>query len=129
MDNNVTKPLTLNTEQNYTESKSTHMKKRATNKLSPDMKLSPVVKKIVSRQGSDSSEDTKLKAQATQVLSEYRQHCREYKDYRVSSRCLMEGSENDPRQTTVHPQVICNMPKAQGHQGNPYNIYKLGQCS
>lgn len=62
-----------------------------------------------------------MKPPATQVLSEYRQLQREYKEYRGSSRWDNgdTNSHNEVKQTTVHPKVICNMPRA--HQSNNYS--------
>lgn len=67
---------------------------------------------IKHRPSSESSEDTRLKAQVTQVLSEYRHPQREYKDYTGSARYLADLSEVNHTKTTVHPQITCNMPKA-----------------
>lgn len=64
---------------------------------------------------SEGSEDNKLKAQVTQVLSEYKQPSREYKEYRGNVRYFNEHNE---AKTTVHPQVTCKMPKATNYQGN-----------
>jgi hypothetical protein len=65
------------------------------------------------RPSSESSEDTRIKAQVTQVLSEYRHPQREYKEYTGSTRYLSDLNEvNHTKTTTVHPQVTCNMPKA-----------------
>lgn len=103
--------------------KADNLKKFTAQNNNSDSKSSPTFKKILSRQGSESSDDTRIKAQATQVLSEYRQPRREYKDYRASSRCVGEGNDlpyHDAKQTTVHPQVIYNMPKAHG-QGNNHS--------
>lgn len=50
----------------------------------------------------------------TQVLSEYRQPQREYKEFRGNVRYLNEHNE---AKTTVHPQVTCKMPKASNYQG------------
>lgn len=77
---------------------------RATRKLTPS---------------SESSEENVRKAATmTQVLSEYREPQREYKDFRGSSRYKSETNDSHfQRQTTVHPKVTCNMPKASEHQG------------
>lgn len=64
---------------------------------------------------SDSSEENVSKPPGTQVLSEYRQPQREYKEFRSSPR--YHHQEEGLRQT-VHPQVTCNMPKARGNQSN-----------
>jgi len=50
--------------------------------------------------------------QGTQELSEYRQIQRDYKDYRGSAKYSAESRMI--RQTTVHPEVTCNMPNAKG---------------
>ncbi|VEN61453.1 unnamed protein product, partial [Callosobruchus maculatus] len=52
------------------------------------------------------------KVAATRELSEFRQTEYSYKEYRGKKRCYNEGVLQ--RQTTVHPQVTCNMPKAKG---------------
>lgn len=76
---------------------------RATRKLTPS---------------SESSEENVRKAPMTQVLSEYRQPQREYKDFRGNSRYKSEINDSHvQRQTTVHPKITCNMPKATDHQG------------
>ncbi|EFA12801.2 hypothetical protein TcasGA2_TC001864 [Tribolium castaneum] len=64
------------------------------------------------RPSSESSEETRIKAQVTQVLSEYRHPQREYKEYTGSTRYLSDLNEVNHAKTTVHPQVTCNMPKA-----------------
>lgn len=64
------------------------------------------------RPSSESSEDTRIKAQVTQVLSEYRHPQREYKEYTGSTRYLSDLNEVNHAKTTIHPQVTCNMPKA-----------------
>lgn len=65
---------------------------------------------------SDSSEENIAKTQVTQILSEYRQPQREYKEFRTSARHHADHFDSS-RQTTIHPQVTCNMPKARGNQG------------
>ncbi|KAF5297155.1 hypothetical protein FQR65_LT10054 [Abscondita terminalis] len=68
------------------------------------------------RQTSDAQDDAK-KTQMTQILSEYRQPQRQYKDFRGSPRYMGDFSDGHyTKQTTVHPQVTCNMPKASSHQ-------------
>lgn len=65
------------------------------------------------RPSSESSEETRIKTQVTQVLSEYRHPQREYKEYTGSTRYLNELTETPQHnKTTVHPQVTYNMPKA-----------------
>lgn len=60
-----------------------------------------------------SSDEHHVKAHATQILSEYKQPQREYKDYRGSIRYLItDDYEPVVPQTTIHPQVTCNIPKA-----------------
>ncbi|BES90515.1 Hypothetical protein NTJ_03323 [Nesidiocoris tenuis] len=53
---------------------------------------------------------------STQVLSEFRQQQREYKDYRPHRRTTEAESspKSDPKskKATVHPQVICQIPKS-----------------
>lgn len=46
--------------------------------------------------------------QGTQVLSEFRQSHREYKEFRSGGRYLGEHA------AMVHPRITCNMPKATG---------------
>ncbi|XP_060516187.1 uncharacterized protein LOC132695750 [Cylas formicarius] len=48
----------------------------------------------------------------TQELSEYRQVQRDYKEYRGNMKYTNENRYT--KQTTVHPKVTCNMPKAKG---------------
>ncbi|CAH1960674.1 unnamed protein product [Acanthoscelides obtectus] len=50
------------------------------------------------------------KVKATQELSEFKQTEYSYKEYRLKKRYYNEG--HSIRQTTVHPQVTCHMPKA-----------------
>ncbi|CAH0561821.1 unnamed protein product [Brassicogethes aeneus] len=69
------------------------------------------------RTSSESSEENKLKTPATQILSEFRQPQREYKEFRGNGRYLNELNENSRQTTTIHPQVIYNMPKAKGQNG------------
>ncbi|XP_066248595.1 uncharacterized protein [Euwallacea similis] len=54
--------------------------------------------------------ETKRITQATQELSEYRQVQRDYKDYRSPTKIATETRVL--KQTTVHPEVTCNMPNA-----------------
>lgn len=68
----------------------------------------------VGQTSSDSSEENIAKAPVTQILSEYRQPQREYKEFRTSTRHHSDHFDT-PRQTTVHPQVTCNMPKTRGN--------------
>ncbi|XP_044731263.1 uncharacterized protein LOC123294216 isoform X2 [Chrysoperla carnea] len=56
------------------------------------------------------SDDGRIK---TEILSEYRQPTREYRDYRgLSTRISNTLDSPIEHQTTVHPQVVYNMPKA-----------------
>ncbi|RZC42870.1 cactin-like, partial [Asbolus verrucosus] len=64
------------------------------------------------RPSSESSEDARIKAHVTQVLSEYRHPQREYKEYTGSTRYLSDLNDTNHTKTTIHPQVTCNMPKA-----------------
>lgn len=70
---------------------------------------------------SSGSDDNVVNAPTTQILSEYKQPQREYKDYRgrflITNEC-----EQMVRQTTIHPQVTCNMPKVTRHQGMLHNL-------
>ncbi|XP_050313444.1 uncharacterized protein LOC126748333 isoform X2 [Anthonomus grandis grandis] len=55
------------------------------------------------------SKVNKKKTQVTQELSEYRQMQRDYKDYRGTTKY---GPDNRAlKQTTVYPEVTCNMPR------------------
>ncbi|KAK4871570.1 hypothetical protein RN001_015694 [Aquatica leii] len=68
------------------------------------------------KQQVDLQDDVK-KTQMTQILSEYRQPQREYKDFRGSPRYMGDFTDGHyTKQTTIHPQVTCNMPKASSHQ-------------
>lgn len=67
---------------------------------------------------SDSSNSVARKTPTTQVLSEYRQMQREYKDFRGSPRYLGDYTDAYHPKQTVHPQVTYNMPKASAQQGN-----------
>uniref|UniRef100_A0A0K8TAQ7 Uncharacterized protein n=1 Tax=Lygus hesperus TaxID=30085 RepID=A0A0K8TAQ7_LYGHE len=52
---------------------------------------------------------------STQVLSEFRQQQREYKDYRPRRTNDVESSpkfDHKSKKATVHPQVICQIPKS-----------------
>ncbi|KAK5639597.1 hypothetical protein RI129_012089 [Pyrocoelia pectoralis] len=69
------------------------------------------------RTPSDLSDENVKKTQMTLILSEYRQPQREYKDFRGSPRYLGEyGESHHLKQTTIHPQVTCNMPKVSNSQ-------------
>lgn len=71
----------------------------------------------VGQSSSDSSEENIAKPPVTQILSEFRQTQREYKEFRTNTR--HHGDHFDsPRQTTVHPQITCNMPKTRGNYGD-----------
>lgn len=70
---------------------------------------------------SSSSNDNVVNAPATQILSEYKQPHREYKDYRGRFSIANE-SDHVVRQATVHPQVTCNMPKVTRYQGMSHKI-------
>ncbi|XP_049960301.1 uncharacterized protein LOC126480931 [Schistocerca serialis cubense] len=54
-------------------------------------------------------------ATSTQVLSEYREPRREYRDYRPSSRYNDSSHESlsymEKKRATVHPQIVCDIPK------------------
>lgn len=78
----------------------------------------PVGKNYNGQSSTDSSEENIAKPPVTQILSEYRQPQREYKEFRSNARHHNEHFEA-PRQTTVHPQVTCNMPKT---RGNPLTL-------
>lgn len=75
---------------------------------------------------SDSSEENIAKPPVTQILSEYRQPQREYKEFRTSTRHHNDHFDVS-RQTTVHPQVTCNMPKARGNNTCNYGNYLFMQ--
>lgn len=64
------------------------------------------------RKSEVSNAESKVRAPATQELSEYRQTQRDYKEYRGGLKYTTDARY--PKQTTVHPQVTCNMPKAKG---------------
>lgn len=61
----------------------------------------------------NSSEENIAKTPITQILSEFRQPQREYKEFRTNTRHHTDHFEV-PRHTTVHPQITCNMPKTRG---------------
>lgn len=67
---------------------------------------------------SDSSDDSTKKAPMTQILSEYRQQQRDYKDFRGSPRYKGKFSDSQffRQVTTIHPQITCDMPKASTHK-------------
>lgn len=61
---------------------------------------------------SHQSDDNRSKSiTQTQILSEYRQPQREYRDYQSSKKHFPDGSD---RQTTVYPKVTYKMPKSKG---------------
>lgn len=62
---------------------------------------------------------------ATQVLSEYRQPRRDYRDYTPQNRGYHESdtvpvAETSPKRATVHPQVVYQMPKSTQVYVNPH---------
>uniref|UniRef100_A0A1Y1LQH1 Uncharacterized protein n=1 Tax=Photinus pyralis TaxID=7054 RepID=A0A1Y1LQH1_PHOPY len=74
---------------------------------------------------SELSDENVKKTQMTLILSEYRQPQREYKDFRGSPRYMAEfGDAHHPKQTTIHPQVTCNMPKASNTQPEGSSNYR-----
>ncbi|KAK9889433.1 hypothetical protein WA026_004702 [Henosepilachna vigintioctopunctata] len=73
---------------------------------------------------SEGSEDNRSKGiMQTQVLSEYRQPQREYRDYQLSKKHIPEGVDNQ-RQTTIHPKVTYKMPKSKGMSRSGSNNYR-----
>lgn len=78
----------------------------------------------VGQSSTDSSEENIAKPPVTQILSEYRQPQREYKEFRSSTRHYSDHLEV-PRQTTVHPQITCNMPKTRGNMNGNYSLLVL----
>ncbi|KAJ8911059.1 hypothetical protein NQ315_015113 [Exocentrus adspersus] len=66
--------------------------------------------------------NNKIRPPATRELSEYRQTSREYKEYRGSMKYISDAKYS--KQTTVHPQVTCNMPKAKGTKTAACNYRK-----
>ncbi|KAG5895092.1 hypothetical protein JTB14_023266 [Gonioctena quinquepunctata] len=66
--------------------------------------------------------ENKMRAPSTRELSEYRQVQRDYKEFRGSPKYLNEGRHR--RQTTVHPQVTCNMPKVKGIKPKENSNYR-----
>ncbi|XP_045481257.1 uncharacterized protein LOC123685599 [Harmonia axyridis] len=71
---------------------------------------------------SNDSDDTRSKSiMQTQVLSEFRQPQREYRDYHSSKKNFTDGSD---RQTTIHPKVTYKMPKSKGISRYESNNYR-----
>lgn len=76
--------------------------------------------------GSDSAslEPMQPPPRATQVLSEYRQPRREYKEWQGHPRPPSPPSAGSPT-ATVHPKIVCDMPRASTHQRhNHANNYR-----
>nr|XP_023021298.1 uncharacterized protein LOC111509730 [Leptinotarsa decemlineata] len=72
--------------------------------------------------GPELNTETKMRASTTRELSEFRQVQRDYKEFRGSYRYANDGGHH--RQTTVHPQVTCNMPKAKGIKPRESSNYR-----
>lgn len=73
--------------------------------------------------GAVSSPGSSPTAELTQVLSEYRQPRREYREYRPVVGAASNDHSMPSHGTTVHPKVVCDMPRAtaapsQGHASN-----------
>ncbi|XP_075216856.1 uncharacterized protein LOC142322085 isoform X2 [Lycorma delicatula] len=69
--------------------------------------------------------DPPIPPPATQVLSEFRQAHRDYRDYRPNRLGLqdqepVQNSEPSPKRATVHPQVVYQMPKSTQVYVNPH---------
>ncbi|XP_014245054.1 uncharacterized protein LOC106664129 isoform X2 [Cimex lectularius] len=65
----------------------------------------------------NSKNNTSTDLPTTQVLSEFRQQQREYKEYRPQRRSLSEmesmlNNEPNTKRATVHPKIVCQIPKS-----------------